>query len=340
MSLRRSLRDGPPMRRRELLALIAGAALSWPRIARAQQVDGTKRIAILMGIGEDAEGRARVAAFRQGLADRRWQDGCNIRIDLRWGAGDMDKINADASELVGLGPDVILATNTPTARVLKQATATIPIMFAGLSDPVTDGVVESLANPGGNITGFTSLNAALAGKWLQLLKEAAPGVRHVAVMYNPATAPFAIFLPVVEAVAPRVRMMIERASVNPAAEIEQAIEKLAATPGGGLVIMPDVFMQVQRDLIFSLTMRHRLPTMCPTRTFVTNGGLMSYSSNFDELFREAASYVDRILRGEKPRDLPLQDPTKYELIINLKTAKSIGLEVPWFLQQRADEVIE
>jgi len=293
-----------------------------------------------MGIAEDAEGQARVGALRQALAERKWQDGRNIRIDLRWGAGDMSKISAYASELVGLSPDVILATNTPTARVLKQATATIPVVFAGLSDPITDGIVESLAKPGGNITGFTSFNAALAGKWLQLLKEAAPGVGHVAVMYNPATAPYAIFLPIMETVAPQVAMTLERAPVSSSAEIEQVIGKVAASPGGGLVIMPDVFMQLQRDLIFSLTTRHRLPTMCPTRTFATNGGLMSYSSNFEELFREAASYVDRILRGEKPRDLPVQDPTKYEFVINLKTAKAIGLDVPWFLQQRADEVIE
>jgi putative ABC transport system substrate-binding protein len=303
-----------------------------PFAARAQAADGPRRVAVLMGIAEDAEGQA--------LAERNWQDGRNIRIDLRWGAGDMSKISAYASELVGLSPDVILATNTPTARVLKQATATIPVVFAGLSDPIADGIVESLAKPGRNITGFTSFNAALAGKWLQLLKEAAPGVGHVAVMYNPATAPYAIFLPVLETVAPQVAMMLERAPVSSSAEIEQAIGKVAASPGGGLVIMPDVFMQLQRDLVFSLTTRHRLPTMCPTRTFVTNGGLMSYSSNFDELFREAASYVDRILRGEKPRDLPVQDPAKYELVINLKTAKAIGLDVPGFLQQRADEVIE
>jgi putative ABC transport system substrate-binding protein len=328
------------VRRREFITLLGGVAAWWPLAARAQQPDRPKRVAVLMGIAEDAEGQARIAGFRQRLADLKWQEGRNVRIDVRWGNGDASKISDYASELVRFAPDAILATNTPTARALKQATTSIPIVFAGLSDPIADGMVASLAKPGGNITGFTSFNGALAGKWLQLLKEIAPATEHVAAVYNPATAPYAIFLPVMEGAAPQVAVTLERAPVSSPAEIEQAIRKLAAAPGGGLVIMPDVFMQIHRDLIFEFATRSRIPTMCPVRTFATNGGLMSYGSNFGELFREAASYVDRILRGERPSDLPVQDPTAYELVINLKTAKAIGLDVPWFLQQRADEVIE
>jgi putative ABC transport system substrate-binding protein len=310
-------------------------------VARAQRPEAVKRIAILMGIAEnDSEGQARVAAFRQGLQELNWLDGRNARIDIRWGAGDELRTKVYAQELVDLAPDVILATNTPTARALKQSTETIPIVFAGLSDPIADGIVASLAKPEGNITGFTSFNAAIAGKSLQLLKEISPGIERVVVIYNPDTAPHAIFLPVMDIVAPQVAVTLTRAPVRDKAAIENTISNLAGAPGGGLVILPDVFMALNRDMIFELAVRAHLPTMCPVRQFATAGGLLSYRSNFSSLFRQSASYIDRILRGEKSRELPVQDPVSYDLIVNLKTAKALGLTIPPSLLARADEVIE
>ena len=328
------------MRRRAFIAALGGAA-AWPLVARAQPRDAVRRIAILMGIAEnDPESQARLAAFREGLRELNWQEGRNARIDIRWGAGDALRTKTYAKELVDLAPDVVLATNTPTARVLKQATETIPIVFAGLSDPIADGIVASLSKPDGNITGFTSFNAAIAGKWLQLLKEISPGIERVVVIYNPDTAPHAIFLPVMDVVAPQVAVTLTRAPVRDKGAIENTITNLADAPTGGLVILPDVFMALNRDMTFELATRGHVPTMCPVRQFATAGGLMSYGSNFSNLFRQAASYIDRILRGEKPRELPVQDPTRYELIVNLKTAKALGLEVPPSLLARADEVIE
>jgi putative ABC transport system substrate-binding protein len=328
------------MKRRAFIAAL-GAAVTWPMVARAQRPEAVKRIAILMGIAEnDLEGQARVAAFRQGLQELNWLDGRNARLDIRWGAGDALRTKVYAKELVDLAPDVILATNTPTARALKQSTETIPIVFAGLSDPIADGIVASLSKPEGNITGFTSFNAAIAGKWLQLLKEISPGIERVVVIYNPDTAPHAIFLPVMDIVAPQVAVMLTRAPVRDKAAIENTISNLAGAAGGGLVILPDVFMALNREMIFELAARAHLPTMCPVRQFVTAGGLLSYGSNFSSLFRQSASYIDRILRGEKPRELPVQDPVSYELIVNLKTAKALGLTIPPPLLARADEVIE
>jgi putative tryptophan/tyrosine transport system substrate-binding protein len=300
-----------------------------------------RRIAILMGIAEDdPEGQVRIAAFRQGLRDLTWLEGRNTRIDIRWGAGDVTRVKSYATELASLAPHVILATNTPTARVLKQATKTVPIVFAGLADPIGDGIVASLSKPGGNITGFTSFNAAIASKWLQLLKEISPGTERVAVIFNPDTAPHAIFLPVMEATAPQVAVTLLRAPVRDKAAIESTISDVARAPNGGLVIIPDVFAALNREMIFGLATRGRLPTICPVRSFAVDGGLVSYGSNFSDIFRQAGSYVDRILRGENPRDLPVQDPTRYELLINLKTARAIGLDVPTQLLARADEVIE
>jgi putative ABC transport system substrate-binding protein len=331
------------MRRRDFISAIGGAtafSATWPTTARAQQSGRTKRVAVLMGTAEDADGQERLAAFRQGLQDLNWVEGGNIHIDVRWGAGDAARTKALAAELVGLTPDLILATNTPTARSLKQATETIPIVFAGLSDPINDGIVPSLSSPQGNITGFTSFNAAIAGKWLQLLKEISPGIGRVVVIYNPDTAPYAIFLPVMEVVAPQIGLTLIRAPVGDKAAIEQAINGLASAPGTGLMIMPDVFTFIHRQMIFDLAIKGRLPAMCPLRAFTAAGGLMSYGSNFTSLMRQAATYVDRILRGEKPRDLPVQEPTQYELIVNLRTARAIGLDVPAALLGRADEVIE
>jgi ABC-type uncharacterized transport system substrate-binding protein len=304
------------MRRREVITLLGGAA-AWPLGAHAQQPEKVRRIAILMGNPDDPQSQARVSAFRQGLQELKWQEGRSLRLDIRWGAGDADRIKAYATELVSLAPDVILATNTPTARALKQATTTIPIVFAGLSDPIGDGIVTSLARPGGNITGLTSFNADIAGKWLQILKEIAPDTKHATVIFNPTTAPHAVFLPVMQAVAPQIGLALTTAEVSDRAAIEATISRIAGAPGAGLIVMPDIFTSLHREMMFALAIRGKLPTVCPLEIYTKAGGLVSYGSNFTELFRQAAPYVDRILRGEMPTDLPVQDPTRYELIINL-----------------------
>jgi putative ABC transport system substrate-binding protein len=306
----------------------------------AQAADVAKRVAILMGVADDKTGQSRVAEFQRGLRELGWEDGRNVHYEVRWGAGNADLTRQYAKELVALNPDLILATNTPTARALKQATETVPIVFTGLSDPVADGIVASHANPAGNFTGFVSFSAAIAGKWLQLLKEVAPFAAQVRVLYNPDTAPYAIFYPVMEAIAPRLGMTLIRTPVRDKGAIESAIAELSGASGGALAIIPDVFMLLHGKTTFDLAISHRLPSVSPLRQFVAAGSLISYGSNFDKLFRQAASYADRILRGEKPKNLPVQEPTEYELIVNLKTAKAIGLTIPETLLGRADEVIE
>jgi putative tryptophan/tyrosine transport system substrate-binding protein len=328
------------MRRRDFLIGTGLSAAALPLSPRALAADAMKRVAILMGVVEDKVGQNRVAAFQLGLRDLGWEEGRNVRYEIRWGAGDAARTRDYANELVALNPDLILATNTPTARALKQTTGTVPIIFTGLADPVADGIVASHASPAGNFTGFVSFSAAIAGKWLQLLKEVAPSSTRIAVLYNPDTAPYAIFYPVMEAIAPSLGMTLIRSPVRDKETIESAIKELSAASDGALAIMPDVFMLLHARTIFDLAIRHRLPSVSPLRQFVAAGSLISYGSNFDKLFRQAASYADRILHGEKPNKLPVQEPTEYELIVNLKTAKAIGLTMPETLLGRADEVIE
>jgi putative tryptophan/tyrosine transport system substrate-binding protein len=329
------------MDRRTFIGSVAGGLFAVPLAARAQQDARTRRIGILMGIAEnDPEGQARVAAFRQGLQDLKWVEGRNIRIDLRWGTGDATRVKAYAAELVSLAPDVILATNTPTVRALQQATRAIPMVFAGLTDPVGDGAVSSLSKPGGNITGFSSFDAAIAGKWLQLLKEISLNIVRVAVIFNPDTAPHSIFMPALEAAAPSVALKLIRATVRDTAAIENAIATLGREPGGGLVVMPDVFVAGHRELVIALAARNRVAAVYPFRYWVAQGGLLGYGPDIVDQYRRAATYIDRILQGAKPADLPVQAPTKFELAINLRTAKAVGLTIPQSLLVRADEVIE
>jgi putative tryptophan/tyrosine transport system substrate-binding protein len=327
------------MRRRQFITLLGGAT-AWPVTARAQQSRRVRQIGVLMGTADDSVAKARLAAFRQGLKELNWSEGRDVLISVRWGAGDGAKIGSYAAELAGLAPDVILGTNTPTVRALKQATGTIPIVFAGLADPVGDGAVTNLSKPEGNITGFASFESEIAGKWIQFLKTVSPGIERVAVLYNPDTAPHAIFLPTLERTAQQIGVALVRRPVTDEAAIRGAIGELASAPPGGLVVMPDVFTTRFINLIVELAILSRIPTIGGPDQYARRGCLLAYGSNFNDQFRRAASYVDRILKGEKPGDLPVQNPTKYELIANLKTANAIGIKVPDQLLAIADEVIE
>jgi putative tryptophan/tyrosine transport system substrate-binding protein len=332
------------MRRREFLGGIGGAAaVAWPLAARGQQPNGMRRIGVLMAHAEnDPEFKAYVAAFRAGLEKLGWTEGRNIRIDFRWGAlDDAEARERSAKELIALQPDLILTQNTPpTASMLKQ-TRTIPVVFVIVADPVGSGFVESLARPGANATGFTIMEPTIAGKWLELLKEIAPRISRAAFLFNPATTPFRdIYLSPFKAAAASLAVEAIAAPIHDTRELESVIAAHAREPNGSLIVMPDGFLNVHRAEIVSLAARYRLPTVYPWRFFAELGGLLSYGSVQGDMFRIAATYVDRILKGEKPSALPVQAPTKYELVINLKTAKALGIEVPLFFQQRADEVIE
>jgi putative ABC transport system substrate-binding protein len=330
------------MRRREFITLLGGAIV-WPLAAHAQQPDRMRRIGVLMGYAEsDREGQAFVAAFREGLQKLGWAEGRNIRIDTRWATpGDAESIQRFAKELIALQPDLILSAATPTTAALLQQTRTIPIIFATVSDPVGSGFVASFPRPGGNVTGFTNIEPTMAGKWLELLKEIAPRVNRVAFLFNPATAPYAeYFLNPFKAAAASFAVEAIAAPVHDASELESVVAVQAREPNGGLVVMTDVFATAHRAEITSLAARYRLPAVYPYRFFAEVGGLLSYGSKLVDNYRRAASYADRILKGEKPSDLPVQAPVKYELVINLKTAKALGLDVPLQLQQRADELIE
>jgi putative tryptophan/tyrosine transport system substrate-binding protein len=333
------------MRRRDFISLLGGAAASsslWPLVARAQPGDRVRRIGVLMGVAEsDPEGKARVAAFRQALADLGWTDGRNLRVDYRWAAGDLDRVRAHAAELTALAPDVLVGNGTAVLAALRDATRSIPIVFVIVNDPVGQGFIPNLARPGGNITGFSFLEYSMVGKSLELLKKLAPGVDRLAVMFNPETTPH--YIPFLRsfATAPlSIPVEVNAAPVHATADIEAAAVKLAAEPGGGLLVPPDAFTLVHRGLIMRSAAQHRLPAIFSYRRFVREGALISYGPDTVDIFRRSADYVDRILKGTSPGDLPAQAPTKFELAINLNTAKTLGLDVPPTLLALADEVVE
>ena len=328
------------MTRREFITLLGGAAAGWPIAARAQQRE-MRRIGVLMGLAsDDPEGQARLAAFAQGLQQSGWTVGQNVRVDYRWSGGNADNMRKYAAELVALAPDVILAHSSQAVAPLLQATRTVPIVFTAVTDPVGAGYVDSLARPGGNATGFLVWEYSIAGKWLELLKEIAPGVTRAAVLRESAIAAGPALFGVIQAAAPSLGVELRPVDVRDAGEIERAITAFAQGANGGLIVTGSPLAAVHRDLIVTLAARHKLPAVYFGRHFVTVGGLISYGPDFVDQHRRAAGYVDRILKGEKPADLPVQAPTKYELVINLKTAKALGLEIPPTLLARADEVIE
>jgi putative tryptophan/tyrosine transport system substrate-binding protein len=329
------------MRRRDFITLVGGAAVAWPVAAEAQQPERMRRIGVLNGNAEgDPERQAVLSAFLQALAALGWRDGRNIRIEYRWASGDASRLRALAAELASLTLDVIFTSGTPPTTALRQAAPTTPIVFVNVTDPVASGLVSSFAHPGGNITGFTSFELTMGSKWLETLKEVAPSVNRVAVPLNPENAGLLGQLRSIEAAAPTLGVQVSAAPVRGAAEIERAIDAFASGANGGLVVLNDFITDANRELIITLAARHRLPAVYAYRYFVTEGGLISYGPDQIDSFRRAAGYVDRIIRGEKPADLPVQGPTKYELAINMKTAKALGITVPLRLQAIADEVIE
>ena len=328
------------MRRRDLITLLGSAAVAWPITARAQQGAHMRRVGVLMNrAADDPEGQTRLAAFLQGLQEAGWTVGGNARIDVRWGAGDAGRHRTFARELIALAPDVILAGGSLAVAALQQATRTLSIVFATVSDPVGAGFVDSLARPGGNTTGFMNFEYNLSGKWLELLKQIAPGVKRVAVLRNAANAAGIGQFAAIQGAASSLGLEASQINVGDANEIERAVAAFAGSVNGGLVATPSA-MTVHHDLIIALAARHKLPAVYGTRSSVAAGGLISYGPDFTDQFRRAATYVDRILKGEKAADMPVQAPTKYELVINLKTAKALGIEMPASVLARADEVIE
>jgi len=328
------------MRRRDLIKL-AGAAAAWPIAAHAQHPEKTRRVGVLSSLAEtDPEAQAWDAAFRKRLIELKWIDGRSVHIDYRWGAGSVDRMRLFAKELVQLDPDVLVGVSTPATAALQAATRTIPIVFAWVSDPVGSGFVSSLANPGGNITGFLNIEASVIGKWLELMREIAPQVSRVGFLFNPQTAPYArYYLDTFRSAASALAIEAVNAPVLGVDEVEAFMTKLGHEAGAGLVVMSDTSMNVYRKTIYSLAERYRMPAIYPYRFFVVEGGLMSYGVDVPDLLRGAASYVDRILRGEKPNELAVQVPTKFELVINTKTAKTLGLAIPQTLLLTA-EIIE
>jgi ABC-type uncharacterized transport system substrate-binding protein len=323
--------------RRNFITLLGGA-LAWPLAARAEE--RMRRIAMLVGATEsDPEAPLSLEGFRQTLNQLGWKEGISVSIDTRWGGGDPDRIRAYAKELIDIAPDVAVADSTPAALALQRESRTTPIIFIQAGNPVGSGLVANLARPGGNLTGFTNYVPSMGGKWLELLKEVAPRLARVAALFNPKTHT-GQYWNVLETATQTLGVTFGKAAVEDDSGIARAVEAMAGEPAGGLIVMPDSFTTSHRETIVALAARHRVPTVYPFRVFAAQGGLMSYGMNRVGVYRDAASYVDRVLRGEKPGGLPVQAPTTFELVINLKTAKALGLDVPWFLQQRADEVIE
>jgi putative ABC transport system substrate-binding protein len=328
------------VKRREFIALL-GASAAWPLAARAQQGGGMRRIGVLIQVAEgDPQARIEVAAFLRGLHELGWSEGHNLRIDTRWGGGDADRIRQYAAELVALAPEVVLAPGGTVVGALQQASRTVPIVFVTVTDPVGRGYIASLAQPLGNATGFTSFEYGMGGKWLEVLKEIAPRVTRAAVLRDPVITAGIGYLGAIHALAPSIGVQVTPVDVRHTSDIERAVAAFARTPNGGLIVTADPAAIAHREAIITLAARHRLPAVYPYRHFVADGGLMSYGIESADQYRQAAGYVDRILKGEKPGDLPVQQPTKYELVINLKTARALGLEVPDTLLSTADEVIE
>jgi putative ABC transport system substrate-binding protein len=329
------------IQRRNFITLLGGAT-AWPLAARAQQGNRVRRIGVLIGGDEnDPEWKARLSAFTQALAGLGWTDGRNVRIDLRWSGGDVNRMRALAQELVGLQPDIIVTYGTtPGTVTLQRETRTIPIVFANVADPVASGLVPRLDRPGGNVTGFATLEATLGGKWLELLSEIAAGLKRAAIMFNPDNAATSVYMPSLETAAQSLKVVPIIAPVHRDVEIEPAISALGREPGGGLVVIPDLFTTAHRALIILAAARNNVPAVYWQSPFARDGGLLSYGPDPVDNFRRAATYVDRILRGAKPGDLPVQFPTKFEMAVNRKTATALGLAVPPSIMLRADEVIE
>jgi putative ABC transport system substrate-binding protein len=328
------------MRRREFITLVAGAAATWPFAAHAQQTDQMRRIGVIAGGANDSDVQVRLAAFVQVLQQLGWTEGRNVWIETRWGAGNADNLRKHAAELAALSPDVILASGDVASAQLLQATRTVPIVFVIVPDPVGAGLVKSLSRPGGNATGFMQFEYGLTAKWPELLKEIAPGVKRAAVLRDAATASGIGQFAVIQYVAPSAGVEVSPIDLRDPGEIEREVTAFARSPDGGLIMTAGSLVAVHRNLVIALAARHKLPAVCSNGDWVTGGALISYGPNFVDQYRRAAAYVDRILRGEKPADLPVQVPTKYDLAINLKTAKALGLAVPPTLLARADEVIE
>ena len=330
------------MRRRNFVALAAGAVIGRPLLAQAQAQGGMRRVGVLMSLrSDDPEGHAYAAALVQGLGALGWHEGANLRLDWRWAGGDPALFQRYASELVAHSPDVLVAFSSPSVEAMRRETTTIPMVFTVVSDPIGQGFVASLAHPGGNITGFSAYDPPMAGKWLQMLTQITPPVANVVVLYNPATAPYAgLMLHAIEEAAPSLRVSVRAARYRDDAELEAIMAGLGHEEHGGLLFLQDVFAIAHRNAIVTLAARYRLPAVYPYRFIAASGGLMSYGTEYADLFRRAAAYVDRILKGETPADLPVQAPTKFELVINLNTAKALGITVAPALLAGADEVIE
>jgi putative tryptophan/tyrosine transport system substrate-binding protein len=330
------------MKRREFITLLGGAAAAWPLAARAQQGERMRRVGIFIGAtaAGDADGQARIDVFRQAMELLGWTTGRNLQIEYRWGMADPAKVRKYAAELVAFAPDVILSSGTASLAQLLQETRTVPIVFANVADPVGAGFVDSLSRPGGNATGFMQFEYSLSAKWLELLKQIAPGVTRAAVLRDAALTSGTGQFAVIQSVASSVGVEVSPVNVRDGGEIERAVAAFARSPNAGLVVTSSALVVSHRELIIGLAARHKLPAVYYRRRFVDDGGLISYGFDLLDQYRRAATYVDRILKGEKPADLPVQTPTKYELVINLKTARALGLEVPPTLLARADEVIE